>query len=228
MKTSLLLLFLSFSVLTFSQSPIEGGVFAGLVLYQGDLTESHIEPGELNFAFGGLLRYHFTHKLKLRGHVIYGHITGTDASASRPGQNNRGWSFKSTIVETTLVGEYHPFGRSREDEIGLFRKHLSPYIGVGAGFATFHPKVKVRHPADADLFPEPTAKNITPSFPVVAGLRFDATEFVIITVEAGWRLTFNDYLDGVSMNGNPKKNDPFIFTGLSLSYFFGYEETFNL
>lgn len=211
-----------------AQSPIEGGVFAGLVLYQGDLTENHIEPDELNFAFGGLLRYHFNKKFKLRGHVIYGKVTGSDLTANRPGQRNRGWSFESFIVETTLVAEYHPWGKWRENAVGFFEPHLSPYIGLGAGFASFNPKVTVTNPLDERLFPEKGKKTNSPSFPFVVGLRWDMFKFVILTAEAGWRLTFNDYLDGVSENANPNRHDPFIFTGLSLSYFFGYEETFNL
>lgn len=207
----------------FAQSPLEAGLFAGLVVYQGDLSESDLlEPKELNPAFGGLLRYHFNDKLKVRGHVIYGKISGTDKNATDPSLHDRGWSYESFIVELTFVGEYHPFAKPREGRSGLFKPHLSPYIGAGAGFINFNPRVKVENPLDADKFPEGQRKTTAISLPIVAGLRFDFSEFYIATLEAGWRVTFNDYLDGVSHNGNPLKNDPFIFTGLSLTYYFGY------
>jgi Domain of unknown function (DUF6089) len=161
------------------------------------------------------------------GHVIYGKITGTDKNAKDPGLFNRGWSYESFIVELTAVAEYHPWGRPREDRAGLFRPQWSPYIGVGAGFANFNPRVKVENPQDIDLFPEAQRKTTALSLPVVAGLRYDFSELYIATIEAGWRITFNDYLDGVSYNGNPKKNDPFIFTGFSMTYFFGYQARFH-
>lgn len=217
-----------FAAVSNAQLPLEAGAFAGLVLYQGDLTEDHIEPSEFNFAFGGLLRYHFNYKWKLRGHVIYGRITGDDATANSAWQQNRGWSYKSFLVETTMVGEYHPFGRSRHGQTGLFWEQWSPYIGAGAGFIAIHPKVEVKNSADKNLFPERAQRSQSISFPFVAGIRWDFDQYGIVTFEGGWRLTFNDYLDGVSQNGNPKKNDPFIFVGFSLSYFIGYEETYNL
>ncbi len=206
-----------------AQSPLESGVFLGLVVYEGDLSENDIfEVKEINPAIGGLLRYHFNEKWKVRGHVIFGKISGTDKNAKDPWLNNRGWSYESYIVEFTAVAEYHPWGRPREDNAGLFRRQWSPYIGVGAGFANFHPNVKVENPQDIDLFPEAQRTTTSLSIPFVGGLRYDFHEMFIATFEAGWRVTFNDYLDGVSYNGNPKKNDPFIFTGLSMTYFFGY------
>jgi len=211
-----------------AQSPLEAGFFGGMVVYQGDLSESDIlEPKEINFAFGGLFRYHFNDKWKVRAHAIYGQISGSDKNAKDTGLKERGWSYESFIVELTAVVEFHPLGRPREGMTGVFEKQLSPYVGVGGGFVNFNPRVKVTRPQDVGLFPEPQRTTTAPSFPLVAGLRFDFHQYYIATFEAGWRLTFNDYLDGVSYNGNPKKNDPFIFTGLSMTYFFGYNAKFH-
>lgn len=220
-------LLLSFLKLS-AQSPLEAGLFGGVVVYQGDLSENDIfEINEFNPAFGGLLRYHFDEKWKVRGHVIYGHITGTDKNAKDPGLNDRGWSYESFLVELTFVGEYHPWGRPREDNAGFFRPQLSPYVGAGVGFVNFNPRVKVENPQDAILFPEANRSTTALSMPLVLGLRYDFNERFIATLEGGWRVTFNDYLDGVSTNGNPKKNDPFIFVGLSMTYYFGYEARYR-
>ncbi len=229
MKNNLILFsLLTLSTSLYAQSPLEAGLFGGLVVYQGDLSENDIfEINEFNPAFGGLLRYHFDDKWKVRGHVIYGNITGTDKNAKDPGLFNRAWSYRSFIVELTFVGEYHPWGRPRQDRAGLFRRQLSPYVGAGAGFINFNPRVKVDKPQDIGLFPEPKRTTTALSLPIVAGLRYDFHEHYIATVEAGWRITFNDYLDGVSNNGNPQKNDPFIFCGLSLTYYFGYESRYR-
>lgn len=211
-----------------AQSPLEAGLFGGVVVYQGDLSENDIfEIREFNPAFGGLLRYHFNEKWKVRGHVIYGKISGTDKNAKDPGLFDRGWSYESFIVELTFVCEYHPWGLPREDNAGFFRKQWSPYIGVGGGFLNYNPRVKTENPQDAILFPEANRSTTAVSLPIVAGLRFDFNESYIATLEGGWRVTFNDYLDGVSNNGNPKKNDPFIFAGLSMTYYFGYRARYG-
>ncbi len=213
---------------TYAQIPIEAGGFAGTTTYQGDLAENHVEFSELHFAFGGFVRYHFNPKLKLRGNVIYGRITGSDLNAKNAGLYNRGWSYDSYVVEMSLIGEYHPWGLSREDNIGLFRPQVTPYIGYGLGLINFDPKITFTHPRDVNRFPEVGARSSSVSMPLIAGVTFDISKYFLIGIEAGSRITFNDYLDGVSKNGNPKKNDLFIFAGVCFTYFVGYSETFNL
>lgn len=223
----ILWLLLPYTYIT-AQIPIEAGAFGGTTTYQGDLAESHIEFSELHLAYGGFVRYHFNPKFKLRGNVIYGHISGSDGNAHAPGLYNRGWQYNSYIVELSLIGEYHPLGRSREDNIGLYRPQISPYFGTGAGMINFDPEIGVRNLRDLNRFPEPGARTSGLSLPVTAGVTFDFSKYLLLGLEAGSRLTFNDYLDGVSRNGNPKKNDLFVFAGFCLTYFIGYSETFNL
>jgi len=211
-----------------AQIPIEAGFFGGTTTYQGDLAEAHVEFSELHLAFGGLVRYHFNDKIKLRGNVIYGRISGTDKNAKDPGLFNRGWSYDSYLVEMSMIGEYHPFSRGREDNIGLYRPQVTPYIGGGIGLINYNPKIAVSDFRDVNKFPEPGAKSSSISLPVVVGVTFDFSEAFLCGLEFGSRLTFNDYLDGVSKNGNPKKNDLFIFAGVSFTYFVGYRPTFNL
>ncbi|MCB0517411.1 MAG: outer membrane beta-barrel protein [Lewinellaceae bacterium] len=210
-----------------AQIPIEAGIFAGTTTYQGDLAENQVELSELHFAFGAMVRYHFDEKFKLRANVIYGRISGKDANAKDPALHARDWSFNSYIVETSLTMEYHPFGRSREDEVGLFRRQNSPYVGTGIGLANFDPSVKTTRPGDFERFPERGSSTSSITVPLIVGITFDFSRFFLLGLEGGSRITFNDYLDGVSKNGNPKKKDLFIFVGVSFTYFVGYEESFR-
>lgn len=209
-----------------AQSPLEAGLFLGTTTYQGDLAENHVEPNEMHFAFGGHLRYHFHEKLKMRGNVIYGHISGRDTNAKNEGLYNRGWSFTSHIVEMSLALEYHPFGKPREDNVGFYRRQVTPFVAGGIGLANFAPTVKTVRPADAGRFPERGYSTSSLTVPVMAGVTFDFSEDFLLSLEAGSRLTFNDYLDGVSKNGNPKKGDLFIFVGISINYYINYREVF--
>ncbi|HFA47688.1 MAG TPA: hypothetical protein ENJ95_01575 [Bacteroidetes bacterium] len=227
-RTAFLLALGLFAIKAHAQIPIETGFFLGTTTYQGDLAENDIEFNELNFAFGGFLRYHFGYHFKMRGNLIYGKITGTDLNA-KGSLHERGWGFNSQIVEMSLLMEYHKFGRKRINEVGLFWRQVSPYLAAGLGVANFDPNIeRANVAAYPGNFPEIGAKSSTLTLPVIVGVQFDLNEHWIISVEAGSRFTFNDYLDGVSKNGNPDKNDLFIFTGVSLSYYLGYEENFNL
>ena len=68
-------IFIAFGFGSMAQIPIEAGLFFGSTTYQGDLAEDHVEFSELNFGFGGFMRYHYGYHFKLRGNVIYGRIT---------------------------------------------------------------------------------------------------------------------------------------------------------
>ena len=224
----LMLFLLILQLENMAQIPIEAGLFLGSTTYQGDLAEDHIEFNELNLAFGGFMRYHYGYHFKLRGNVIYGRISGSDQNAKEFSLHQRGWDFNSHIVEMALMIEYHRFGRKRVNEVGLFWKQFSPYVATGIGVANFDPNINESNPAFLGDFPEVGAKTSTLVLPLVAGVQLDFNSHWLATVEFGSRFTFNDHLDGVSKNGNSNKNDLYIFVGVSLSYYLGYEEDFNL
>lgn len=216
-------------VALFSQQKMEFGAFGGFANYQGDLVKDPIALSETKLSYGGFLRYHLNNKVKVRGNFLYGYISGSDANNSDAGLKQRGWSFHSTILEASLIGEYHPIGRSRVGNTGIFARQVSPYVGLGVGLATFKPKVSVTDPQDIGLFPEPDENTLSASIPILVGVRADLFEFFSVGVEVGWRATFNDYLDGVSANGNDKKNDWYVMGGISFSFFFGDNQPdFNL
>jgi Domain of unknown function (DUF6089) len=213
----------------FSQQKMEFGVFGGFANYQGDLVQDQIALTETRLSYGGFLRYHVSNKVKVRGNFLYGFISGNDANNADEGLRLRGWSFRSDILEASFMGEFHPLGRSRVGSTGIFRRQLSPFVGIGAGIATFTPKVRVTEVQDADLFPEQNEKTLSVAIPFVFGVRADLFENFSLGAEIGWRATFNDYLDGVSMYGNPDKNDWYVMAGLTASFFFGDSQPdFNL
>ncbi len=214
----------------FSQQKMEFGAFVGFANYQGDLVQNPIALSETKLSYGGFMRYHLkNNKVKLRGNFLYGFISGSDANNADIGLKERGWSFQSNLLEASFVGEYHPFGKSRVGNTGIFARQVSPYVGLGFGIATFTPEVIVTNSADNDLFPEQGEKSMSASIPMLVGVRADLLENFSLGAEIGWRATFNDYLDGVSKNGNPDKNDWYVMAGLTASFFFGQSQAdFNL
>jgi hypothetical protein len=208
------------------EQKVDVGIFGGFANYQGDLVEDPIVLSETRLSYGAFVRYHLSNNIKVRGNIFFGFISGDDQNASE-GFKSRGWSFESNLLELSLMGEYHPIGRSRQSETGLFRNHISPYVALGAGLAFFDPKVTVTKTEHDGFFPESGASTNSITFPFALGVRADVHEHLSLGFEWGWRFTFNDYLDGVSVNGNPDRNDLYIFMGLNASYFFGDLQGFS-
>ncbi|MBI5914833.1 MAG: hypothetical protein HY842_05610 [Bacteroidetes bacterium] len=214
----LLLLFLISSPVLLKAQRFEAGLFSGFANYQGDLSEPPIEIGETSLSFGGFVRFNASPKFRVRASTIYGLISGSDVNSS-DSRMLRGWSFETNLIEVGLQGEFHPLGKDSYATGGVFKANISPYFASGLGFVNIDAKVTVPD-NDKDKFPEPDAKTTTLSVPFIVGVRFDAYEHFTLGLEWGWRATFNDYLDGVSKNGNENRNDWYLFIGGSAAYIF--------
>ena len=224
----LLLLFslwLPFSLL--GQQKVEIGGFAGFANYQGDLAPNPVEFSETKLSLGGFIRYHLKDQVKIRVNGILGFISGSDFNDKNGDLRQRGWSFKSDIFEFSIVGEYHPLGKPRLGNTGIFKRQVSPYLFAGVGVVNSNPEVSVTNPDDEGLFPENDFTGLNPSFPLGIGVRADLFEFVSLGMEGGWRFTNTDYLDGVKFNGNPDGRDLYVYFGATLSFFLGAFEGFD-
>ncbi|MEZ4955928.1 MAG: DUF6089 family protein [Saprospiraceae bacterium] len=208
------------------QQNIEIGGFAGFANYQGDLAPKNIEISETKVSFGGFIRYHLTDKVKIRANGYLGFISGSDFNDKNGTYRDRGWSFESKLFEASLMGEYHPLGRSRSGETGIFRRQISPYVFAGVGMVNADPTVSVTLPEDEGLFPEKGFEPTHLVIPYGIGVRADLLEFVSLGFEGGYRLTFDDYLDGVKENGVSNR-DLYFFVGATLSVFFGSIEAYD-
>ena len=206
-------------LVAFGQKSFEVGVFGGFANYQGDLVAPQIELSETKVSYGAFLRYHISEKIKIKANGYLGFISGSDANNDNS-LRTRGWSFEANLIEVTGVLEYHPIGKARYGSTGIFQKQISPYAFVGAGMVHTDPTVMVTRPEDEALFPETDFSTPSLSAPFGLGVRIDLIENFSLGFEGGWRLTFNDYIDGVSTNGNSDKNDLYIFVGTTLSYVF--------
>ena len=212
------------------QAPIkyekwELGLNIGASQSQNDL--NNFGKYENNLAGNLLLRYHLNTNLALRGNLLFGKISGDDANySSRAG---RGFTFSSPLTEASLVFEHDIFGhlRYRSMQEGRFRKILSPYAFAGMGATFTSPKNNYNEANQSDQklaqIAEDRANNTQKVFtPGIIGMGFkvDLSERLLLQIETGLRLTWNDKLDAVSASGNTKKNDTYSFTGVGISYRF--------
>ncbi len=195
---------LAISILTFAQN-WEGGLYAGLSTYQGDLVVRSFDYKEIHAAYGGFLRYNFMEYVTLKLGISGGTISGDDANATRDiWRLERNLSFRSSILEFGANAEINLFGF---DPYNL-KKVFSPYFFGGIAVTYFNPKTLYQgeYVALQPLGTEgqgisgyESPYNLTTiSFPVGFGLKYAINDLWNIGIEAGVRYTRTDYLDDVS------------------------------
>lgn len=204
------------SQLTYSQN-YELGLFAGSSNYQGDLADGLLVWKETQPAGGLFIRYSPIDFLSFKLGFTSGRIIGSDLNSSDAGIRQRSYTFESQIREFAAFGEFHlpQYGSS---SYGIFSPRFSPYVFGGVGLTTLNGKPNAPRDRVPYPFPEEGAKNQFITVPVGLGVKFRFAETFATSVEWGTRAVFSDYLDGISKNGNPKKNDWYMFMGVTLSY----------
>ena len=221
----LLILALIAPMCLWGQSKLEVGLQLGGSNYGGDLVKPTIFIGEeTNFGFGIFGRYRVQDNLAIRGNLIFSGMSGDDQNFADEDffRAERDISFESPLTEFSVLAEFEPFGKKRYED-GTFKKILSPYVFAGLGFAFIDPDTDYSRSnvngVEEDMMVDASNAQIT--IPVGAGVKLDLSEKTNIGFELGVRPTFTDYLEGVSLAGNPNKNDWYLFGGLVLSSRFG-------
>jgi opacity protein-like surface antigen len=95
---------------------------------------------------------------------------------------------------------------------------VSPYLTGGIGLAFSDPDVTYGQPDSPDAGIDYHKLSI--ALPMGGGVKFDASEKVVLGLELGIRFTFSDYLDGTQASGNAYKNDSYTFVGVWGAYRF--------
>jgi hypothetical protein len=230
MKKPLVLLFLLTSLyvqaqrIGYGQKYLEVGFLFGVTNYSGDLTEKAVDLRHTNVGYGAFMRYHFTRNLGLKAHVYSGALSGDDAGTTR---FDRKFRFSTSLVELGLVGEWYLFAHDRFTGTGIHQFTVTPYLYAGIGYTYAKASAEYYGPPDKMntylkvLFPEDGLKHNFILAPVGGGLRFDVFDYLVISVETGFRPVFSDDIDGIRRNGNPKNGDWYYFSGITASFILG-------
>lgn len=177
----------------------EVGLLVGTSFYRGDLTPSNSPASfkEMHVAFGGFFRYNFGDFVAVRLGLNHGSLSGDDSKSNDADQQARNLSFKTTITEIALTGEfnimgYQPYNLSRP---------FSPYIFGGIATTKINPKAQYNGDwiALQPLETEGNSYNLWQfAIPMGIGAKYAINDTWNIGVEAGARMTFTDYIDDVS------------------------------
>lgn len=183
----------------------EAGILLGGSAMGGDLVDPN--TGSLNdahFAYGVMARKYFQPNFAMRFNLLRSRLSANDDRYER--LNYRGFRSQTPLTELSLDFEWDILGHRRG--VDGSAGGISPYIYAGLGMAIIDPKAsftvdnrQVQADKNADL------PGSVFTVPIGAGLRFNASPNWTLALDLGLRPTFSDYLDGVSLAGNPDKND---------------------
>lgn len=203
-----LFVFLTLLPLSIFAQHFEAGIMVGASNYIGDLARNSrkVYVKETRPAFGAFGKYNVNDYVAVRLSGNYASIAGADENADDEQIVSRNLSFKSTLLEFGISGEfnlsgYQPYGLS---------KVFSPYLFVGLAATMFNPKAKYNdewvalQPLGTEgqglsQYPERQAySKTTLSIPFGIGFKYALTDQLNLGIELGARRTFSDYLDDVS------------------------------
>lgn len=187
----------------------EMGIGLGFSTYWGDLNSTGFGSNVVNnsgFAIQLSGRKIFKQNFGLRASFTFGSMRGDDANSSLEWQKQRNLSFKSSITELAIMGEYYIFGFNTEAGSSVFL----PYLTAGIAGFRFDPRA-VFQGNEVRLQPLGTEGQGLPNFdnkyglyafsiPFGGGAKFIISKTVNISADIILRRTFTDYIDDVSTN----------------------------
>lgn len=182
------------------------GIMAGGSYYIGDLNPyKHFQNTHIS---GGLIyRYYINSRIELRGTLMYGKVSASDANSSIEVHRLRNLSFQSRIYEISSGIEFN----YKNYKIGDTKYYFTPYMTIGLGIARINPS-RMMNDELIELQPlgtegQGSALNNKDPYsltqlviPLGIGFKINIGERSAISFEYGIRKTFTDYLDDVGGN----------------------------
>ncbi|MFN0173743.1 MAG: thrombospondin type 3 repeat-containing protein [Saprospiraceae bacterium] len=226
------------------------GLIFGMSRCNGDIandsdfdTKNNLSP-----TAGIFYRKHLSPNFAIRGNLLVGQLKDEDRFYAAPDwREERNFSFETFLTEVALRVEWDILGKwrfrrgidtsvytlNKHTQYALvngFKRSIAPYIFVGGGGLASSAKAKMNYPkleaAQQPLEIKEDLNNakslrITPTLSFGGGVHFDIAPRFVLGAELSANLPFTDYLDGISIAGNPEKRDWFWFGGLTLGFRLG-------
>jgi len=184
---------------------VEIGIFLGASNYEGTLEEKPINYNYTLPGYGAMVRYNFTNKFSMRFGMDYGTIEDADSAATSSWRNQRNLSFKTTILDGYVAGEYYFATWSNHRKVfsqlyvfgGVGSFHFNPqalYNGTWYNLQPLHTEGQ-----GTQEYPnrEPYSLNQV-YIPFGLGARFTLSPTWFLNFEFRANKTFTDYLDDAS------------------------------
>lgn len=177
------------------------GLGSGTANYFGELVNPK-EFGSFRYNIAANAEYYLTDRISARTTLTYFRISGSDKNANDD-RRERNLSFTTGGLEFSALGVINlsPMGARFYQ-----RSKLNLHAFAGIGVLYFNPTAELNGKKYA-LQPLMTEgvkySRIQPVIPVGLGARIKVDPFFNILIEGGYRITFTDYLDDVSIKRYP-------------------------
>lgn len=156
---------------------------------------------QTRWAVGGFARYKMNNYYSLRADLMYGRIQGADSLSTNRGRVGRNLSFRNDMLELSARAEVYLYNTTDVGGKGWYRVDFKSYVFAGIG-GLYHGPRALYNGKWEKLRPLQTEgikySPVTVTMPVGVGLFFTYKRKHRFGWEAGWRLTFTDYLDDIS------------------------------
>jgi len=195
--------FLVFISLHLNSQPVGLHIAGGFANYSGELQDKMLTLNQSQRLVSAGGTFNLSDKFALRGDLSITHLQGNDRYSKRPGVVNRNLSFKTSIKEVSLMGEYTLFV--------LEDTKISPYVFAGVGVFKFNPYTYdtlgrayylrfystegqgLKEYPDRKIY-----KEIQLNVPFGGGIKWALSDGILLFGEFSLRKLFTDYLDDVS------------------------------
>ncbi len=186
----------------------------GQSYYQGDLNANAFPNGNiLNMSYKGGIGYNFHTRFGAQMHYTQSNLNGSDYFNNNAGMAARGLSFTSPLKEFGINFKL----RNLNGKDGRWIN----YLFTGFNFFSFNPTVTKAESSETNYVAEDGYKKIGINIPAGIGIGYWATNNIGIVWESALHITYTDYLDGVSKNGNAKYKDAFVDSHIMVLFRFG-------
>lgn len=210
-KPGLFVLVILITIFCFKVGPClaqskEVGIFLGVATYKGDLQNSLFDYGQSKPAIGVLFRHSFNNHWSQRLALNYGTINAADSESGDDFNNRRNLSFRSRIWDLHYLFEFNFFPY----QIANPETFFTPFIYAGLNLYKFNPQASLggewydlqplgTEGQGTSLYPDRKKYNrLQLGIPFGGGVKFKFSKRFGVTIEAGARRLYTDYLDDVS------------------------------
>ncbi len=201
----------------------EAGVYGGMSAYRGDLNQEKLF-NQVHPTGGLMIRYNQNQHVSARLNTGYTILRGNDLRGDNPyiifPGGRREYSFETTLLELSLQAEVNflPFTAGDTDT------RFTPYIFGGGGGIYFDPEVYQNNLTPTAGYLDPARGNNKEKFAAIGlvgfGFKLNVIRDIVVDASWGFRFSNTDYLDEVSLRGNPKDNDYYSILSLTVTYKF--------
>jgi hypothetical protein len=221
MKRSITALFFCLLVgSSYGQYSMDFGLALGGANYLGEIGGDGEEArpfifdmklAQTNISVGGFYRYNFTRSIAARLAVNYARISGADSLSTNLPRVGRNLSFRTDLIEATLMGEYTFY--SVYDVSRASRVDFQSSVYAGIGYLFYYPyaysdgsenngvRVNEGWYYLRPLMTEGTENAYEETsliVPLGINASFTFAKKIKLGIDIGYRFTFTDYLDDVS------------------------------